>query len=103
MRTRESMERVGRGIRSMEACRTGVQRLSPRLPAAVPILGLVFAGAPAQAQEAGGPVAAEPLLYLALVALTIGAAMIAAGRWKSSTTRPGCVATLIGAIGSDGR
>ncbi len=75
MRTRESLERVGRGIRSNEACRTGTGLARPL---ALLVLGVPVSAAPAHAQGIDVPVAAEPLLYLALVALMIGAAMIAA-------------------------
>ncbi len=78
MRTRESVQRVGRGIRSMKACGTGLGCIAPTRAAGLVLLGLALGGGPAQAQGTDGPVAAEPLLYLALVALTIGAAMITA-------------------------
>lgn len=77
MRTRESVQEAGRGTCSMKAGRNGRRRRdawAPVLASAVLVLG----NGPARAQAEAQPLAAEPLLYLALVALTIGAAMIAA-------------------------
>ncbi|RIY00743.1 PAS domain-containing protein [Aureimonas flava] len=78
MRTRESLERVGRGTCLRQACGDASGRAARGWSFALALSGVVLACGGARAQDAAGPVAAESLIYLALVALTIGAAMITA-------------------------